>query len=79
MHPVYSLAQPRFSHMYLVGHLELQSFLGTSEDQAFQIPTSEKCSFGLVHGQFLPFSVVVHLPNFGSQCEEPCENYKIQK
>ena len=38
-----------------------------------------KCSFGLVHGQFLPFSVVVHLPKFDSQCEEPCENYKTEK
>ena len=24
------------------------------------------------------FSVFVHLPNFGSQCEEPCENYKFK-
>ena len=51
---------------------------GTEEDQAFRIPTSEKSSFGPVHGQFLPFPVVVRLPNFGSQCEEPRENYKIK-
>ena len=31
----------------------------SQENQAFQIPNSEKCSFGLVHVQFLPFSVVV--------------------
>ena len=37
------------------------------------------CSFGVVHGQFLPFSVVVHLPKFGSRCEETCENYKKSK
>ena len=53
-------------------------FFGTSEDRAFQIP-SENCAFGLVHGQFLPCLVVVQLPNFGSQCEEPSENYKVQK
>ena len=41
--------------------------------------TSRKCSSGLVHGQFFPFSVVVHLPKLGSQCVEPCENYKSQK
>ena len=38
--------------------------IGTEEDWAFQIPTSGKCGFGLVHGQFLPLSdvsVVVHL------------------
>ena len=46
------------------------------EDQALQIPTSQKCSFGLVHGRFLPFLVVVHLPNLGSYVEEPCKNYK---
>ena len=22
--------------------------------------------------------MVIHLPNLGSQCQEPCENYKIQ-
>ena len=32
------------------------------------------CSFGLVHGQFLPSLVVIHLPNPGSQCGEPFEN-----
>ena len=25
------------------------------------------------------FSVVVHLPKFGSQCEEPCESYSKLK
>ena len=38
--------------------------------------TSQKCSFGLVHGRFFHFLVVVHLPKVGSQCEEPCESYK---
>ena len=28
--------------------------------------------------QFLLISVVVHLPKFGSPCEEPCESYKIK-
>ena len=27
---------------------------------------------------FLPFSMVVHLPNLGSQCKEPCETTKFK-
>ena len=40
---------------------------------------SEECSLGLVYVQFLLVPVVVHLPNFGSQREEPCEKYKNRK
>ena len=33
------------------------SLVGRQEDPAFQIPTSQNCSFGLVYGHFSPFSV----------------------
>ena len=61
-------------------HLTIEPKIsGLKEDQPFQIPTSEKCSFALVHGQFLLVLMVVHLPELSSQCEEPCENYRNQK
>ena len=63
------------------GHLSRESQnsgLKKTRPFRFLLP-SEKYSFGLVHGRFLPFSVVVHLPKSGSQCEEPCGNYKNRK
>ena len=52
---------------------------GLKKARPFRFPLPKTCSFGLVHGLFLPLSVVVHLPKFRSQCEEPSENYKNQK
>ena len=49
-----------------------------SLDQTFQIPTSEKCSFGQVHGQFLPFRWSFTGHNLAVNAEEPCKNYKIK-
>ena len=46
------LRNPQISKKSLQKRFHAEACRSTVLDQAFQIPTSENCSFGLVHGQF---------------------------